>query len=65
MAFSGFDQQNSQLDKRFYVQDVDFPSGFISAQMPVIMAYVAALRGFVPPDPEGSFSYCELGCSVV
>ncbi len=57
-------RQSERLDKGFYIQDVDFPSRFISAQMPVLMAYVAALRGFVPPDPSGAFTYCELGCSI-
>lgn len=64
MNTSESDRQSERPDRGFYVQDVDFPSGFINPQMPALMAYVAALRGFEPPDPSGVFRYCELGCST-
>lgn len=57
-------QTTAPTDRAFYVQDVDYPSGFIVDQMPVRLSYVAALRGFKPPDPDKPFTYCELGCSV-
>jgi len=46
----------------FYVQDVDFRSGIVPFQAPGLMAVVAAVGGFVPPDPGQPFVYCDLGC---
>ena len=46
----------------FYVQDVDFRSGVIPFQTPALLAVAAAIGGFQPPTPKGSFAYCDLGC---
>ena len=46
----------------FYVQDIEFGSGYNPLQAPLHLAYVAATRGFEPPDPSGAFRYCDLGC---
>ncbi|NBD31418.1 MAG: methyltransferase domain-containing protein [Cyanobacteria bacterium] len=46
----------------FYVQDVDFRSGVVALQTPALIAITAALGGFNPPPPNGSFAYCDLGC---
>ncbi|NBB83304.1 MAG: methyltransferase domain-containing protein [Alphaproteobacteria bacterium] len=49
-------------DGGFYTQDVEFRSGVVAFQVPLLMAVVAAARGFVPPSPIGAFRYCDLGC---
>lgn len=46
----------------FYVQDLDFISALAGNQAPFYMALVAAAVGFLPPEPEGKFTYCDLGC---
>lgn len=45
-----------------YVQDIVYRSSFIPAQAPVLLSYVAAIAGYAPPDPVGSFRYLDLGC---
>jgi len=45
-----------------YVTDVIFPSGYINFQEPMLLSFVAASRGIVPPDPTGGFRFLELGC---
>ena len=37
-------------------------SAYNSYQAPVLLSYVAASRGFVPPDPSSSYVYCDIGC---
>lgn len=46
----------------YYVQDVDFISGVVLNQTPIIMAVAAAMKGFVPPRVQDRFTYCDLGC---
>ena len=47
-----------------YIKDVVFTSPYVGRQRPAHLSYVAASAGFVPPDPSGSYSYLELGCSI-
>ena len=37
-------------------------SAYNPNQAPVLLSYVAATRGLVPPDPASSYVYCEVGC---
>lgn len=57
-------QDSSQpLDSEgFYAADVDFRSGIVGYQTPLLMSTVAAINGYVPPDLESEFVYCDLGC---
>ncbi|SMP81629.1 Predicted methyltransferase regulatory domain-containing protein [Desulfonatronum zhilinae] len=49
-------------DDGFYVHDVDFRSGVVPNQTPLVIAVAAALGGYAPPDVNESFTYCDLGC---
>ncbi len=46
-----------------YITDIEYLSGFYSSMAPQILALTAVFNGFEPPDIDGSFTYCELGCS--
>ncbi len=46
----------------FYADDVEFRSGVVSDQAPVLISYAAAVNGYRPPPPQGSFCYADLGC---
>ncbi|ROR03160.1 class I SAM-dependent methyltransferase [Desulfosoma caldarium] len=58
------DEAGAWLDRGAseYVQDVEFPSGFVADLTPAILSVVAAFEGYQPPDPAGPFRYAELGC---
>ena len=38
------------------------PANYVANQVPMHLSYVAACRGFLPPDPTKDYVYCELGC---
>ena len=44
-----------------YITDVAYTDYYYAQLAPVLLAYVAALNGFVPPSIR-DFDYCELGC---
>lgn len=45
-----------------YIRDLAYRSGFVAAQAPIRLSYVAAMAGYGPPDPVGDFRYLDLGC---
>lgn len=49
-------------EENYYVQDVEFPSGYVVHQSPIRLSCVAAVGGFSPPDPKEPFTYMDLGC---
>lgn len=56
------DAVNSEDQNSTYTDDVDFRSNIVAAQSPLSMSTVAAVSGFVPPDFDSGFLYCDLGC---
>lgn len=46
----------------FYVDDVDFNSGYVHRLSPAVMGYVARYRGAADGAVPDSFRYCELAC---
>lgn len=47
-----------------YVTDVEYLPGFYREQAPAHMALACLLGGVAPPDLDGAFSYCDLGCGA-
>ena len=45
-----------------YVSDVEYLSGFYTHQEAGLMSLACLINGFQPPDMEGGYSYCDLGC---
>ena len=45
-----------------YVTDVPYTWSFFKFQNPVLLSYVARLKGHVAPDPAKPFAHCDLGC---
>lgn len=45
-----------------YVTDTRFPAFFYKEMQPLWLATVARFLGLTPPDVDGAFSLCELGC---
>lgn len=60
------DQQDlviSESDESgFYAKDIDYISRIVSYQSPLHMCLVAAIGGYVPPDIQNGFTYCDLAC---
>ena len=56
------DQDDEPSDKQSYTTDTIFPSGYVKQQQPLLLSYVAARAGYMPPDPAKPFRYLELGC---
>jgi SAM-dependent methyltransferase len=49
------------METQGYITDVAYTDHYYSQLAPVLLAYAAALNGFVPP-PIRNFDYCEIGC---
>ncbi|WP_260929501.1 class I SAM-dependent methyltransferase [Novosphingobium sp. 9] len=47
-----------------YIDDVRYPAFFYKEMQPLWLATVAGFLGFTAPDPQGSFTLCELGCGL-
>jgi SAM-dependent methyltransferase len=45
-----------------YVDDVDYVRSFIAQLAPAWLDFVALLWGFAPPDRDGGYAWCDLGC---
>src|ERR1700722_16508678 len=45
-----------------YVTDVPYCRNFVRELAPSWLDHVALLGGFTPPDRQGSFAWCDLGC---
>jgi SAM-dependent methyltransferase len=45
-----------------YVTDLNYTASVCQQLSPTYLQFVAALSGMSAPDPEQSFTYCELGC---
>ena len=45
-----------------YVTDVPYIAGFTAELAPEWLDLVTAISGFAPPDRNGGFTWCELGC---
>ena len=45
-----------------YITDVPYIRGFIASVAPALLDHVAVVCGFAPPQREGNFTYCDLGC---
>ncbi len=45
-----------------YVTDIEYGDAFFPIQTPRAMALAALFNGYEPPDLDGPFTYCELGC---
>lgn len=45
-----------------YVHDVPYVAGFTAELMPAWLDFVALVAGFAPPDHNGGFAWCDLGC---
>jgi|GEM_PF-1257942 len=56
------EETTSPETEGFYAADVDFRSGIVANQSPLLMCIVAAIGGFVPPEQNKEFVYCDLGC---
>lgn len=54
----------SPIRQPTYVRNVVFDSGYVGRQRPVLLNYIAASAGYVPPNPASGYTYLELGCSV-
>lgn len=46
-----------------YITDIEYVDGFYPFMAPQHLALAAVFNGVEPPDIDGSFTYCELGCS--
>ncbi|MEM7226510.1 MAG: class I SAM-dependent methyltransferase [Pseudomonadota bacterium] len=42
--------------------DAPTQSSYNPNQSPVLLSYVAASQGFVPPSPASAYTYCDIGC---
>jgi SAM-dependent methyltransferase len=45
-----------------YITDIEYTEHFYLAQAPQILALTAVFNGIEPPNLDGRFAYCELGC---
>jgi 2-polyprenyl-3-methyl-5-hydroxy-6-metoxy-1,4-benzoquinol methylase len=45
-----------------YVADVPYLRAFIHELAPAWLDHVALVSGLVPPEREGGFAWCDLGC---
>jgi SAM-dependent methyltransferase len=45
-----------------YVTDMTYIHGYYKELNPALLRYSLLTRGLLPPDGDGPFSYCELGC---
>ncbi|MSQ69449.1 MAG: methyltransferase domain-containing protein [Gammaproteobacteria bacterium] len=53
--------ESHPMQTQGYITDVAYTDHYYAQLAPVLLAYVAALNGFVPP-PIRDFDYCEIGC---
>ena len=45
-----------------YVTDLEYTHGFYRELEPGYLCYAALISGYLPPDTDSKFTYCELGC---
>lgn len=47
-----------------YVTDIEYLPGYYREQAPAHMTLACLLGGAAPPDLDGDFTYCDLGCGA-
>jgi SAM-dependent methyltransferase len=50
------------VEVKGYVADVPYVRAFIRELAPAWLDHVAVISGLVPPEREGGFAWCDLGC---
>jgi SAM-dependent methyltransferase len=53
-----------EFSRSGYVSDVPYVRTFIRETAPAWLDHVALVSGFQPPDRDGSFTWCDLGCGA-
>ena len=55
-------EKQSDIWNSGYVTDLEYTHGFYRELEPGYLCYAALISGYLPPDTDSKFTYCELGC---
>lgn len=55
-------EKSSDVWSSGYVTDLEYTHGFYRELEPGYLCYASLLAGYLPPDTDSPFTYCELGC---